>query len=308
MLDEQKFVFAFSGIEPAMDEHAIAFYHRHKSVFDPYLQSASEFIGTNLQSLVLSKDNQQNDPLVNQILTYTYGVAMSDVLQKQDIRPTMVAGFSLGVYAALAGAEIVSFEDGLAMVKKAYELMNELSRHGKFSMSAIVGLDEQDIKNIIAAKQLNSIEQANTLNETCIIYSGSIGELKEMRNAAEVVGCMSAVSLDVDIPYHHPRILQNATIDFTKFLDTLNWKKSDIPILSSITQNKLVDLDEIKKFIAENLSQPIHWQKVIEKMATTKNKFIAECGPGLTLTRNGRFIQVDLKYINVKNIQKKLNL
>ena len=308
MAVDGKFAFAFSGIEPEIDEYAIQFYLRHKSTFNFFLKSASEFINTNLQDFLADHTNRFIDPLTNQILTYTYGVAMSEVLKKENIPPTMVAGFSLGVYASLASIEIVSFEDGLKMVQKAFDLMNDASRQGEFGMSAIVGLSEKDIENIISTDKLSSIERANTLSETCTIYSGEIGELALLHKAAEDASCLNAVSLDVDIPYHHCRLLKKATDEFADFLNTLQWNEVSLPVISSITQELLVETQYIKNFIAQNLSQPINWQKVIEKNAEENNEYIIECGPGITLTRNGRFIEADLKYINVKNIQKKLNL
>ena len=303
-----KYAFAFSGIEPDIDEYAIQFFQRHKSIFDSFLQSASDFIDINLENLLSEQSTQSIDPLTNQILTYTYGVAMSEVLKKENIQPSMVAGFSLGVYASLASIGIVSFFEGLKMVKKAYELMNDASSQGNFGMSAIVGLTEKGIQKLIDTEGLNSIERANTLSDTCTIYSGQKSELEILHKAAEAESCLSAVSLDVDIPYHHCRLLKNATKHFAEFLDTLEWSPSSIPVISSITQDLLYDTPSIKDFIAQNLSQPINWQKVIEKIDTEQNEFIAECGPGLTLTRNGRFIEADVKYINVKNIQKKLDL
>jgi len=308
MAMDGKYAFAFSGIEPEIDEYAIQFYQRHKSIFDIYLQPASDFINTSLQNFLEEQSKQSMDPFTNQIMTYTYGVAMSGILQTKNIQPTMVAGFSLGVYAALASSEIVSFYDGLKMVKKAFELMTDSSRQGNYGMSAIVGLTEESIQKLIAASGLDSIERANTLSETCAIYSGEKHELEILSNAARAESCLNAVSLDVSIPYHHCRLLKNATDDFAGFLDTLEWKKPSIPVISSMTRTLLYDTPPLKNFIAQNLSQPINWQKVIEKIDAENNQFIVECGPGLTLTRNGRFIEADLKYINVKNIHKKLNL
>lgn len=308
MAVKRKFAFVFSGIESEMDEYAFAFYYRNMTTFDPLLKSASDFINTNLHKFITERSSPTMDPLTNQILTYTYGVAMSEVLQRKNILPTMVAGFSLGVYASLASIDVVVFEDGLQMVKKAFELMSEESKSGDYGMSAIVGLTEADIQKFIDSGKLKSVERANTLSETCTIYSGEKRELKLLHQTANAAGCLNAVSLDVDIPYHHPHFLRNATKEFNTFLDTIEWKKSSIPVVSSITQDLLSDIQSIKYFIAQNLSQPINWQKVIEKIDMENNIYIAECGPGLTLTRNGRFIEADLKYINVKNIQKKFSL
>lgn len=308
MAMDSKYAFAFSGIEPEIDEYAYQFYQRHKSIFDSYLQSTSDFIDKKLENFLSEQSIQSIDPLTNQILTYTYGVAMSEVLKKENILPSMIAGFSLGVYASLASIDMVSFYDGLRMVEKAFKLMDDVGRQGNYGMSAIVGLTEESVQRLIKSGKLNSVERANTLSGTCTIYSGDKSELELLQKTAEAENCISAVSLDVDIPYHHCQLLKDATDHFAEFLDTIEWNESSVPVISSISQELLHCVPAIKNFIALNLSQPINWQKVIEKMDTEKNEFIVECGPGLTLTRNGRFIEADLKYINVKNIQKKLDL
>ncbi|MEJ2544237.1 MAG: hypothetical protein P8Y99_09235 [Calditrichaceae bacterium] len=116
MAVDGKYAFAFSGIEPDIDEYAFQFFQRHKSIFDSFLQVASDFIDKNLEDFLSDKSSQSIEPLSNQILTYTYGAAISEVLKNNNIQPTMVAGFSLGVYASLASINIVSFGDGLKMV------------------------------------------------------------------------------------------------------------------------------------------------------------------------------------------------
>ncbi|MEJ2544236.1 MAG: hypothetical protein P8Y99_09230 [Calditrichaceae bacterium] len=127
-------------------------------------------------------------------------------------------------------------------------------------MSAIVGLTEVEIIKVIDAEGLNSIELANTLSETCTIYSGNKSELGKLHRAAEAENCISVVSLDVDIPYHHCQLLVEATEQFAEFLDTIEWNESSIPVISSITQELLFDTASIKNFIAQNLSQSINWQ------------------------------------------------
>jgi [acyl-carrier-protein] S-malonyltransferase len=233
---------------------------------------------------------------------------MSQILNQTGYEQKMVAGFSLGVYAAISAIEVVSIDAGLAMVKTAYELMENYSRNDVYAMCAIVGLDENTINNISENCVLASIFKVNTLNDTCRIYSGKKPEIEQLISAAIIERAITAASLGVDIPYHHPVVLKEATAEFRKFLETLNWQTRKIPLISSIDQSELLSTDKIIEFMAKNLSTPIHWQKVIEKCAELGIDQVVECGPGITLSQNGRFIPVDLKYINAKNILKRLDI
>ncbi|MEJ2055307.1 MAG: hypothetical protein P8X42_15435, partial [Calditrichaceae bacterium] len=93
MNPENTYAFAFSGIEPLPDQYAIEFYLGNKAEFDPYLETASDFIQMDLKKHLSGENEQPADPLINQILTYTSGVSMSNFLIKTGIKPALVCGF-----------------------------------------------------------------------------------------------------------------------------------------------------------------------------------------------------------------------
>jgi [acyl-carrier-protein] S-malonyltransferase len=307
MTDNPKsFAFGFSGIEPLVEDFTVQFFHHFARFFKPIFLEASEFAQFDFIKFIVEPNENPIDPINNQIFTFAYSLGVDRTLKEHGCFPEMVAGFSLGIYAALCSAGAVTLSDGLKMVQTAYELMERESRSAEFGMSAIVGLSDSDTAELIDLNQLNSIQKVNTLNDTCRIYSGTSEELAMMNRAAIEKGAITAASLGVNIPYHHPEYLKNASIDFRDFLKTLQWKNSEIPVISSIDQHALTDKEALLEFTVLNLSTPIHWQRVVEKFSELGCNHIVECGPGITLTQNGRFLETPIKYFNTRNIKKRL--
>lgn len=308
MLNNKRWAFAFSGIESLSEDAVFSFYQRHSLDFDPILSRASAYSGFNLREIITKRKIIDLLPSASQVLTYTYSTAVSEIIKGHDIKPLVVAGFSLGVYAALWEMESVSFETGLLMVQKAYELMEVHSTKAVFAMSAVVGLKNKEIWEILQNNNLDSIQRVNTLNSTCHIYAGLESELEKLNRLVKMAGAITANFLQVAIPYHHPQFLKEASREFRKFLKTLNWQNGKIPLISSIDQSEISCSNDLIEFVAENLCTPIHWQAVIEKIAALGINHIAECGPGITLTQNARFVEVDLKFLNVKNMQRRMDI
>lgn len=301
-----KWVFAFSGIESVWEDFALDFCHRHEHVFQLLLEKASAYAGEDLTQGLCKTGQGQTSELANQLATFAYGLAVHELLIRNRVEPLAVAGFSLGVYAAVCAAGCVSVEDGLAMVVEADRLMRHAKPKETCGLAALVGLKEDELQALIPGDALNRLVKANTLNETCHIFAGFKNDLEAFNTLAVKAGALTANLLPVDIPYHHPYLLAGATQQFRIFLQKLSWEPAMVPVISTIDQQVLSQPSELIEFVAGNLSMPIHWQKVIEKFAAMGIDHLAECGPGLTLTRNGRFIAVPMHYVNVKNMQRRL--
>ena len=301
-----KWVFAFSGIESVWEDFALDFCHRHEDVFQSLFEKASGYAGEDVMQSLCKTGQSQTSEVANQVATFAYGLAVNELLIRNHIEPLAVAGFSLGVYAAVCAAGCVSVEDGLAMVVEADRLMREATLKESCGLTALVGLKEDELQALMTGDSMNSLVKANTLNETCHIYAGFKNDLEAFNGLAVKAGALTANLLPVDIPYHHPKLLATATQQFRTFLEGLAWKHAVVPVISTIDQRELRHPADLVEFVARNLSTPIHWQNVIEKLAEAGIDHLAECGPGLTLTRNGRFIPVQMQYVNVKNMQRRL--
>ncbi len=281
---------------------------------NPYLDIASDFCQCDLSKSLTEEALKDIEPKLNQIFTYAFSCGVAKVFEDKGYKPIVIAGYSLGVYGALTSCGAISFEDGLAITEKAYLLMkDEVSRYNtttntEFSMSSIIGLSEEEIKEILNQKEFNTTYIVNSLSDTCKVLSGEESELERLREQANLKGAINTVKLDVNIPYHHPVYLKEASQSFKEFLEGINWKKPDYPMISSIDLSQLKNTEELIDFTYRNISTPINWEGVVKTISTLGIVNIIECGPGLTLSRNGRFIPTNTKYINIKNAKRRMEL
>jgi [acyl-carrier-protein] S-malonyltransferase len=222
--------------------------------------------------------------------------------------PNLVAGFSFGIYAALYAADAISYESGLTMLREAYLLMDEES-HGKdYGMGIIVGLEHAEIYRLLAKKTYRTLCVVNSSNDTCYILSGTKPELRAMLQEAMERDAYSAEVLEVDIAYHHPTLLGEVSVTFAEFIHGLEWTDPACPVVSSIDQTLLKTAADLKDFAARNLTTPINWKQVVRAMERAGVTRIIECGPGVSLTQNGRFISSSMAYTNIKKARRWLQV
>jgi [acyl-carrier-protein] S-malonyltransferase len=306
--DSVKTAFAFPGVGVRPSGHETDFYGRHASVMKPFLEEASGAAGSDLVRRLLDGTIGAMEDGKSQLFTYAFCCGFAGVLEGAGIRPAFTAGYSFGIYAALQAAGAVTFGGGLEMVLKAFELMSEASRGRGAGMGVVVGLSGEDLAALVEKQGLASVRIVNSNSELCKVLSGERKDLGILLAEAKRRGAVSTQILEVDIPYHHPALLRGVSPRFMDFIKGLDWKKPRCPVVSSIDQALLEDPSELARFASANLSTPISWQKVVETLAGAGVARIVECGPGLSLTQNGRFIPGGLEYVNTRNVQKRLEL
>jgi len=107
--------------------------------------------------------------------------------------------------------------------------------------------------------------------------------------------------LPVRIPYHHPVYLAETSAAFEKYCNMVKWEDPHFPVLSSVNCELLRSGKDLRDLTADNLKTPIHWHRTIETIVNTSIGSAVECGPGISLTQNARFVPGELHIVNVKN-------
>jgi len=118
MTTEVKTAFAFpgAGVDPCGYEKP--FYKRYESLMRPYLTKASEFALYDFVASVENNSFHDLDERNSQIFAYAYSHAAAMVYLRSHITPSCVAGYSLGVYAALSVSGVFLYETGLQIIAK----------------------------------------------------------------------------------------------------------------------------------------------------------------------------------------------
>jgi len=304
--------FVFPGVGVTPSGHEGEFLQRHRETMQPFLDEAVAFAGEDLHATLAPRlaggPGGRPSPRAEELFTYAFDCAVAAVYRQSGLEPSYVAGHSLGLYAALAVTGAVRFGDGLAMVERARTFVREACPPGQFGMAVVIGMSAAEIVSLLGDPVHAGVARANINNDTATVLSGRVPDLERFLAAARDEGAFKAVLLDVDMPYHHPVYLAPATDRFRAFLGGLAWSAPCCPLVSPIDQALLEDPRELLECTACNISTPIRWQRVVERLAALGVAVAVECGPGISLTQHASFIQGAPKHVNTKTSAWKLRI
>ncbi len=300
MTTQPKIAFAFpgAGVDPCGYEKA--FYSQYETLMKPYLDIASDFARFDFVQAVKREEISRLDEKNSQLFAFAYSHATAMVYLRSHITPSCVGGYSLGVYAALSATGVFLYETGLQIVAQAFDIMQKSCSSSEFAMGAVVGCASEEIRTLLENNAVGSLTVVNTNNKTCSILCGLPHELEMFFHIAKNANAFSVKRLPVRLPYHHPVYMAQASKDFAAYLRSVPCSDAIVPIISSVNQIPVRSAHECKSLLVTNLSTPIHWEKVVETMYSNHITTMYECGPGISLLQNGRFMDNDMSYITIK--------
>lgn len=204
-------------------------------------------------------------------------------VRKAGIQPSICAGHSLGEYGALCAAGVVSTEDCIRLVHKRGELMHREAMRLKGAMSAIIGLNIDQVNAVVARAAENGVVAVANYNsaEQIVIT----GEPDAVKAASAIAGEQGgrAIALKVSGAWHSP-LIQGAEEDFKAFLETIDFQPPQCPVIHNVTADVEKDPAQIKTLMAEQLCSPVRWFDTMERMTAEAVDAYVEIGPGKVLT------------------------
>jgi [acyl-carrier-protein] S-malonyltransferase len=299
-------VFPGIGIELSNKEKRL--FTKYKGLFSPLFTEGEESAGADLASALVNDRVGGLTDLQNQIFAYCFSVGTFRILRAHNLDAVFTSGNSFGIYAALVAAGAISFTGGLSVLKHAYSLTTQCDTRGATGMSAVIGLTAEEIDSIIGRKETQTLVHINTGNHHCHTVGGTTEELALFNAAALSAGALKCVMVPISLPYHHPAFLGKVEAPFETFLNTCSWQTPAMPVVSTLDRQLLTEKETIIRFIARHLCHPINWFRTVEYLYTHGVETIFECGPGISLTQNARFIEGSVQWINMKNIESRVGI
>jgi [acyl-carrier-protein] S-malonyltransferase len=200
-------------------------------------------------------------------------------LREAGIEPDVVAGHSLGEYAAAHAAGSLGLTDGVRLVAERDRLMGEASRENPGGMVALIGADPDDVAR--AAEETGGIVVAanfNTPRQT--VVSGQIDALGEV--AERVRG--RKVKLEVSGAFHSP-LMSGAAREMDALLGEVELKEPEIPMVGATDGAVLTTVEEVREALRNQMLSPVRWVAVVERLLDLGVREIFEAGEDGTLTR-----------------------
>lgn len=247
---------------------------------------ASDCLGYDLWKLVDNgPENQLNQTAYTQPALLTANIAIWRVFsEKSGLVPCAVAGHSLGEYAALVAASVLSFEDALNLVAMRGQLMQKAVPEGAGAMAAIIGLDDAAVDAVCKdASVVGPVSAANYNSVGQVVIAGAVDAVEQAMVLAKQAGARMAKQIPVSVPSHCV-LMQPAAEAMRKELEATPMQPPQFPVFQNVNADMTTDIALIRQSLIDQLVSPVQWVKTIQRMVKEGASIFLECGPGNVLT------------------------
>jgi [acyl-carrier-protein] S-malonyltransferase len=197
----------------------------------------------------------------------------------------------------VAGA--LDLTDAVLLVRERGRLMYEAGLKNPGSMLAVIGLDQETVKDI-SVRSETEISNINCPGQ--IVISGAAQALSEAGRLAKIKGARVLIPLKVSGAFHSP-LMEPIIAEFSEVVSNFNFHSPAIPIISNVAARPLADVDSIKEELVKQLRNCIQWQRSVEYMMHRGVTAFYEIGPGRVLSGLIRRINPELEIFNVSGIE-----
>lgn len=305
--ENRQWAFLFPGIGVKPFGKECDFYAKYHDFIAPYLDKASEIAGIDLGRSLVEKTTFDNDQLSREVFAYAFSYAAYQVFCHHGLQTTIMAGHSLGIYAALAGSGAISFDQGLAITEKVHILGRQCCPQRKFGVVVIIGIEHREVIDIIDQNGYETVNLANLNNDCSGVYVGCQEETDKLLADADKRGAIKTIRLRIDIPFHNPLFMEDVSQQLKPFLEKLNWQKPSCPIVSALDHTLCSTVEDLIAMTSANPARPIHWPGVMKTLNHLGIESAIECGPGVSLSQHARFIDNAPRHYNLKNLRRRLD-
>lgn len=247
---------------------------------------ASDALGYDVWELVQQDPNNQlNETQFTQPALLTASVALYRVAKDKGLGDDLVmAGHSLGEYSALVCAGAIDFKDAVKLVEARGKFMQEAVADGEGAMAAVIGLDDDVIKQICEEQaQGEVVTPVNYNSPGQVVIAGHASAVSRAGEALKEAGAKRVLPLPVSVP-SHCALMKPAAEKLKQELESITVKSPVIDVINNVDVMVETDPAAIKDALVRQLYCPVRWTESVEKAADMSVEKAFEVGPGKVLT------------------------
>lgn len=274
-------------------------------IVEETFKQASDVLGYDLWDLVqngTAEDLGQTQRTQPALLASS--VAIYRVWQQKypELKPSVMAGHSLGEYSALVCAGVLDFQDAIKLVELRGNAMQQAVPAGTGAMYAIIGLDNQAIINACEQAQAEVGEIVSAVNFNSpgqVVIAGTKAAAEKAGELCKVAGAKRALPLAVSVP-SHCALMKPAADKLAEALQNITLNVPVVPVINNVDVSVETDAEAIRNALVHQLYSPVRWTETVEKMANEGVTTLYEIGPGKVLTGlAGRIVkELNAKAVN----------
>ena len=210
-------------------------------------------------------------------------------LKQKGVEPDVVAGHSLGEYAAAYAAGSLSLEDAARLVAERDRLMTEAARKNPGGMVAVIGAGPREVIEAVNAAD-GPVVAANFNTPRQTVISGEEGALEEV--AGRIGG--KKRKLDVSGAFHSP-LMYEASRGMDGLLAEVPLEDPVIPMVSGMDGATLAKADDVRLALRDQMLSPVRWVAVVERFAALGVEEVVEAGGGTLVRMLRDFKDVEMR-------------
>lgn len=272
------------------EQHALA-----KRLFD----EANDILGFRITDIMFSgTDEDLKQTKVTQPAIFLHSVVHA-LCMGDEFLPDMVAGHSLGEFSALVANKVLSFQDGLRLVKTRAFAMQKACELRPSTMAAILNLEDAVVEQICADISASGqiVVAANYNCPGQLVISGTIEGVNEACEKLKAAGAKRALVLPVGGAFHSP-LMEPARAELAEGIRTTTFSEPICPIYQNVTAQAVTDTNAIRENLIAQLTAPVRWTQTIQAMIAYGATSFVEVGPGKVLQGLVKKINKDMEAVS----------
>ena len=243
---------------------------------------ARDVLGWDVRSVcVEGPSDALGETEVSQPAILTMSVAVAEAMRATGSAPDLVAGHSVGEFAALVAAQAMSFEDALRAVTVRSSAMARAGRERPGGMAAILGLSLEDVERACTA--VGGVSVAGINAPTQIVVSGERHAVDHVAETARSAGARRVIPLDVSVAAHS-FLMGPVANELARALEPVSIRPPAVPFVSCVSASPVTEPNEIAGLLCAALTRPVRWVETVHALRAAGASRFLEIGPGRILS------------------------
>jgi len=263
------------------------------------IKTADDVLKINLSDIMFNGPEEKlKQTEFTQPAIFLHSVVISSLTRLLD--PQAAAGHSLGEYSALVSAGAIQYYEAIQLVRARGSAMQKSGIDNPGTMAAIIGMTPELVSECCSlASEVGIVQPANFNSPGQIVISGSVDGVKKAMEICKEKGARLVKELVVSGAFHSP-LMESAKETLKIVLDKTNIYDARFPVYTNVTAKPVTDKNEIKEMLYQQVTSPVRWEEIINKMIADGVDEFYEIGPGKVLQGLLKRINPNVKCENIE--------
>lgn len=255
-----------------------------KDLYDTYpkaremCEKANRLLGFSLTDIMFEGSAEDlRQTAVTQPAVFLHSVVASRLMTIG--KPAMVAGHSLGEYAALVACGALRFEDALLLVSRRAHAMQQACEIKKGTMAAVLGMPDDRVADLCSQITDDIVVAANFNCPGQVVISGTLEGVDKACELLKANGAKRALRLQVGGAFHSPLMQPAAEELKTAILET-EFHTPVCPVYQNVDAMAHTNPQQIRQNLLLQLTSPVLWTQSVRNMLSDGCSAFYEFGPG----------------------------